>query len=484
MVASSIPNRIFALKNQVMKKKSGFFLLAFLGATGISAQSEQKDFFVIKDGAVSENYTQDPLKNAEAEAKKQTIVAEKDALPVYKSASFEIDDMINSGVIYVNDELSPYLQSIVNKLYAVKPGGTDVVKVLLSRHTNPNAFCFLDGTVIVNVGLVAALENEDQLAGVLAHELSHYSKKHSLNKIKRGKELEKQEEESDSKTGIIFRSLQYSRENEFEADASGIVWLSQTSYNANEYEKALSKVTTSFIDSIPLNLSELFNSDKFTVDTNFITRKNIEKELKKSNTKNKSIIGDNEELFETHPDSEKRMLAVSEILKSLEYKTPTNSENVQYAEFYRKAQFEVCENEFSDGRYLESLHSALKLMTKYPESNTASLLVVKNLYWLCRLKENGVLGEFLSHANLEKSPSMAKLKLFFDKTKSNDLGKFLYTYVKRESERKADNSDLLFYLGASAEMHLGKDAAAIHYRSYAVKYPQGRFIAYVSTKID
>ena len=46
---------------------------------------------------------------------------------------------------------------------------------------NINAFSLPGGPVFVNTGLIAAAENEAQLAGVLAHEMSHVRLRHATN---------------------------------------------------------------------------------------------------------------------------------------------------------------------------------------------------------------------------------------------------------------------------------------------------------------
>lgn len=454
-------------------------------ARSLFSQGGSPDFFILKSGPVPQDYIADPLKRATGEAKSQDMISYKDALPHYERSGFEIEYLINTGTIYVNDELTVYLEGLIGRLTEKQPELRDKLRILASRYTAANAYCFMDGTVIVNVGLLAKVENESQLIGILAHELTHYTKKHSLATVQRGKELQEQAAEIGSREGRRFLSLKYSREKEFEADAGAVTWLTQTSYDANELAASLELITAEQVDSLPTDFWEEFNTGIFKVDTAFISDKNVKKELKRSASKHKSFIKGEEESKHTHPDGEKRALAVREILKAIEYQRPsTPPDDARFRVIKHKAAFENCENLFASGSYLESLHQSLKLKRQLPDNLTAHRLTVKNLFWLCRLKESGVLGNLLQETDLEKSPSMARLKLFFDKTKSADLGKFLYSYVQREREQFKDDPDLLFYLAAAAEMHLGKDAAAIHYRSYSTKFPEGKFISFVNERIN
>ncbi|MEO6654829.1 MAG: M48 family metalloprotease [Pyrinomonadaceae bacterium] len=64
-------------------------------------------------------------------------------------------------------------------------------KFRILRDPQPNAFALPNGSVYVSTGLLALLENESQLAAVLAHELTHVMRRHQyvLNRSNRKKYL-------------------------------------------------------------------------------------------------------------------------------------------------------------------------------------------------------------------------------------------------------------------------------------------------------
>lgn len=53
-----------------------------------------------------------------------------------------------------------------------------------------NAFALPDGTIVIHTGLLAALENEAQLAAVLGHEIAHVVHKHGYRGYRRAKKLQ------------------------------------------------------------------------------------------------------------------------------------------------------------------------------------------------------------------------------------------------------------------------------------------------------
>lgn len=54
----------------------------------------------------------------------------------------------------------------------------------------PNAFATPGGYVFISTGLIKIIENEAQLAGVLAHEVAHIARKHALQTLERGRSLQ------------------------------------------------------------------------------------------------------------------------------------------------------------------------------------------------------------------------------------------------------------------------------------------------------
>lgn len=82
----------------------------------------------------------------------------------------------NSGQIYGDPELCNYLQGVMDRLY---PEFDGKMTVTILKAPVLNAFALPNGAIYVNTGLIAAMENEAQIATVLAHEGIHFVNKHS-----------------------------------------------------------------------------------------------------------------------------------------------------------------------------------------------------------------------------------------------------------------------------------------------------------------
>lgn len=78
-----------------------------------------------------------------------------------------------------NSPVSQYIQQLGKKLVAVTPGYRWPYNFHVVASDEINAFALPGGAMFVNLGAIRAAETESQLAGVMAHELSHVVMRHS-----------------------------------------------------------------------------------------------------------------------------------------------------------------------------------------------------------------------------------------------------------------------------------------------------------------
>ena len=104
-----------------------------------------------------------------------------------------------------------------------------------------NAFAAPGGYIYVYTGLIKYLETEDELAGVMGHEIAHADRRHSINQMKKqyGTQLlldvvlgkENQGQITQMAQGLL--ALKNSRSDESEADEYSVRYLCETDYNAS-----------------------------------------------------------------------------------------------------------------------------------------------------------------------------------------------------------------------------------------------------------
>lgn len=116
---------------------------------------------------------------------------------------------------------------------------------LLTDPQTINAFALPGGQVFITVGLLSRLENEDQLAGVLGHEVGHVVARHSAERMAQmelaqgltGAVTMATYDPSNPNSGYIAQSvanmiqMKYGREQELQSDNLGVRFMLEAGYN-------------------------------------------------------------------------------------------------------------------------------------------------------------------------------------------------------------------------------------------------------------
>jgi beta-barrel assembly-enhancing protease len=84
----------------------------------------------------------------------------------------------DAGELLDDAELTEYIQTLGHRLSAHAQDGSQRFDFFMVRDTTINAFALPGGFIGVNAGLMLTTENESELAGVLAHEISHVTQRH------------------------------------------------------------------------------------------------------------------------------------------------------------------------------------------------------------------------------------------------------------------------------------------------------------------
>lgn len=113
-----------------------------------------------------------PCKNAFTE-QQETTEGQKAAQEVYKQMPILPD----------SDPVSRYVQQLGARLVQHAPGYKWPYNFHVANVEDINAFALPGGSIFVNLGTIQAAETEAQLAGVMAHEISHVAQRHSTCNI-------------------------------------------------------------------------------------------------------------------------------------------------------------------------------------------------------------------------------------------------------------------------------------------------------------
>jgi Zn-dependent protease with chaperone function len=165
-----------------------------------------------------------------------------------------------------------YIQRLGKKLAAVIPADrTWQYQFHVIPASDINAFALPGGPIFVNLGTIQAADNEAELAGVLAHEMSHVYMQHSAKQAPKstvaqiiaglaGAVLPQSGLGNLARMGIQFGAgtmlMKYSRADEAQADSTGAIIMYRAGYNPKAMADFFQKLEQKYGKGGPQLLSD------------------------------------------------------------------------------------------------------------------------------------------------------------------------------------------------------------------------------------
>ncbi len=148
--------------------------------------------------------------------------------------------------VYDDKELHNYLDRLGQEMAKVSHRPELKYEFKLMDSPVINAFAVPGGFVYITRGILAYLNNEAELAGVVGHEIGHITARHSAKQYSKGQlaqlglglgsvfseEFSKYAGLAEMGVGVLF--LKFSRDNERQSDDLGVEYSTKTGYDARE----------------------------------------------------------------------------------------------------------------------------------------------------------------------------------------------------------------------------------------------------------
>ena len=161
-----------------------------------------------------------------------------------KKAADEHDKLIENVGIYDDAELAAYVNEIAKRLVSNSSMADEEFTFTLLDSPDINAFALPGGMIYINRGLLAYLNTEAELAGVIAHEIAHITERHHPRR--RTQQLTTQAVAVSAliltRSGDLYDATNmygaelvsgFGREMELEADAEGAEIMHKSGYDAD-----------------------------------------------------------------------------------------------------------------------------------------------------------------------------------------------------------------------------------------------------------
>jgi len=395
---------------------------------------------------------------------------------------------------FINDPLfTPYLQSVLDKIYRANPGLQAETQVFALRSAVPNAMSFGDGTLGFTLSLIARLENEDQLAFVLCHEVAHYHSEHSITDLKElarvnyDKELKQKIEAARrsqygqyTKLTEVFKGMglslnRHSRIHEFEADSLGFVYFANTDYDPRAAIRVME-----ILDSVKIPLHQ----NQIDLKKHFDFKDYPLKSAWLTYTKSTTWHSPEEEAdsLRTHPDCKKRAVALERQILRLPPRTSLQTANDVFSNVRTQSEFEIIESEYHFKHYGAALFRALLLSETYPDNIYLQAIIGKCLYKLFIYQRNHELGKVLELPDPRFPDNYDRFLTFMQKLRLMEIASIAYNYMATRPVASYEDEEFLYALWLCSTLQVSKLDPDKVKEAYLQKFPDGIYRKQMSQK--
>jgi beta-barrel assembly-enhancing protease len=366
-------------------------------------------------------------------------------------SNFVLDDMLQSGLVTFNDEVSDYLNQVAAQLTEI-----DAMKVHVYtlRSAAVNAFATPRGDIFVTLGLLSQLKNEAQLAFILAHELTHVKKEHSMELYLTAAGVGKSSKNNKVMRNASFDTkmlakCRYSKALETEADKDGMERFLKTKYNTQTLMQVYDVLQYANLpfEEMPFDLN-LFESKDYKLPSNVILSK-----INPISTEEKTL--EEEEERSTHPSIPARREHLKTVLKTLTDTLGKNNYLVSEGTFKKVrqiARYELPMLYIQNKQIAKSIYTTFLLLKQNPASAYLQKCMAKALYYHAKYKNQ---DEYVydSHYKSVEGESQA-VHYLAEKLQAKDLTVLATRYAwllhqkfPHDAEVTAISKDMLVEMG-------------------------------------
>jgi hypothetical protein len=346
-------------------------------------------------------------------------------------SNYMLDELLMSGRVLFGDPVSEYVNTVADKLLENEPELKKELRFYCLKSNVTNAFCTNQGMIFVTLGLIAQLENEAQLAQVLAHEITHYTKKHVINtfiessKISNTNGKYKYSNYDDN----IIKLSNYSKTLEFEADSVGFFRLRSSGYSIQEALTVFDVLQFSYLpfDEQPFSYS-YFETDKVKIPDAY-----------KIDTILPILFEDDyDDSKSTHPNIKKRREKIINLIKE----EKKGEKYIQSKELFKNirtiCRFENIRLNNKNASYVKAIYNAQVLMKDYPNSDFLKRNILKSLYGISKYKTQGKYYKITEDYD-DYEGEISAAYYFFEELSSNQINSI--TLEKTNEYYLANNKD-------------------------------------------
>jgi len=296
---------------------------------------------------------------------------------IYKEFSVEFEKKVKEKNFVFNSVFDVKVKSLIAKLRKNNPQIPENLKILIAKDNTPNAYCFADGTFVINMGLFSWLNNDDQLAAVMAHELGHKISDHGLKvflnlidqdvmdktvveNIKLTK-INQNKMAFDVLRNRVYKKGAENRKQEMQADSLGYIIFKNSDFKKVQFVNALKRLED--FDTISPRVLKVETYKKYF---NLPNQQFKERWLKKEDFSlynyNHYKEKLNKDSLRTHPEIILRINQLKKNFPELKAEMPDEKPSESFTTLEKIARMETLPNFYASEDYGVGIYSSLQFL--------------------------------------------------------------------------------------------------------------------------
>lgn len=450
MIFLSVFSYFYSAYPSRMQKIIACFLVAIV--LSFSGYSQQKTVytFPLEDTALKSRLFREALAVKESMINTLPKENKEEYTTVYNERFALIESLMKSNRLIAEPDAHAYLQRLLQLIVDANPELKQLkIRLVFSRDNWPNAYSIGEGTLVINAALLLRMKTEAELVFVLCHEIAHYYLDHSGKSISKRinllsspqfksdiKRLSKQEYGAGEELDRLLMSMafglrKHSRENEAEADATGLRFMKSTGYTGSAAITCLQMLDkvdeTTLFPAIDIQ-SQLGFADYPFRKKWIINESGIFSQMK----------GDASELTQaerdslrTHPDCPKRIEANTPVVSQFGAGNDFKIDATFFQQLKDRFTVEIAEELFREEKYTQCLWYNLGLLKAGMHRTYALYATARVLNALYEAQLTHKFGLVAEKENKTRLPEYNQLLRMFDRLRLDELAEISFQFCKQ-----------------------------------------------------
>lgn len=375
--------------------------------------------------------------------------------PIYKKASKKLRQLVKEGLIINDRQIQGFVDKTYTSLNANNKFKRPAHQILISNDPHVNAISYVQGTIVINIGLLNQVESEDQLAFILAHEQAHFDLNHvkqwaSGNRPSQAKEARKELEAvlggGGSKEGYnsllnwLEEVTSISQEFELQADSLAFIYMSKSKFNLRAAVSVFGILDTPYSPKVDYGFKWLttLESGRFKLNPDwFKDLPNIYKQYSAHK------IASLSKTLDTHPKIVERINGIRPLLAAIEPNNDLLDPSPNVEEVIRRCEFEWVEGARKNRMLDLSLFQSLQLYQTYPKNSYIIINIARVLYAIYNAKLEGTLNHLVPILTPNYSPELKVVNNMLYNMKEGDIAEMGYNFMMKQRVYTSPNQDII-----------------------------------------